>query len=110
MSGTGVYRLCLEGALTIREADRLRGHLMAALEAHPAVEVHCDGATETDLAFVQLLLAAQRTAQRAGRVFSLSLSPAGALWAVLVRGGFLTADGSPCGDGDSFWTMRTNEP
>lgn len=84
------------GALTIGHAEEVRDRLYAALETGRDVLVDCTQATNVDLSFIQLLLAAQITAGRRG--ISLRLRGGGdALSAAVRAAGLLRADGD-------FWT------
>ena len=56
------------------------------------VALDCADVTEVDLTFIQMILAARRSAGAAGRSFTLRHRPQGALHEALVRGGFLRGD------------------
>jgi hypothetical protein len=106
-------RLILDGALTMRTIDAIRATLLEAIErpfpgdAEPmAISLDCAEATEVDLTFVQLLIAARVTTGRLGRPVYLAGAPDGALLDTLTRGGFQplqesAADGTPV-----FWFQQ----
>ena len=61
----------LTGPLTVPTAAAIRDQLLAALDGSPAVTVDISGATEIDVTFLQILVAAQRSAQARGTDLSL---------------------------------------
>jgi ABC-type transporter Mla MlaB component len=89
--------LVLDGALTMRTVETVRAILRAALEppsaneagiAPAVIAIDCSAATEIDLTFIQLLIAARVSASTAGRSLSLAPCPDGVLLDTLTRGGF----------------------
>lgn len=92
--------LALTGSLTVASAEQTRETLIAALRDQPSVVVDCSGADEIDLTFIQCLIAASRTAARAGKSFALAAPADGALKDILVRSGLL----DPSHPTSSFWT------
>ena len=96
-------KLKFEGPLTLRTAAKTCDVLRDALAHHAAVSIDCGDATDIDLSFIQLLVAARSSAQQAGQTVSLAESPDGPLLAVLSRAGLRPADlALPGADGD-FW-------
>jgi ABC-type transporter Mla MlaB component len=91
--------LVLEGALTVRTIAGIRASLLDAMSSHDAVQVDCAAAASVDLSFIQLLLAARRSAQQAGKQLTLAAPADGALLAALEQGAFL-----PPGAADPFWS------
>lgn len=78
--------LFIEGDLTIRRVQELKGVLLARLAQSPALEVDLAGVTEIDSAGVQLLLLAQRTARASHKELQLvAHSPAVAALFGLLR-------------------------
>ncbi len=61
---------------------------MQALSKHNAVILDCAGASEIDLTFVQILVAAGRTAANAHKRIDLQSPPTGPLAEALRRCGF----------------------
>lgn len=86
--------LVLDGALTMRTVDAVRSTLRAAIDsppgdsALPRIVIECSAATEIDLTFIQLLIAARVSTQAAARRISLAPGPDGELLHALTRGGF----------------------
>ena len=99
----GAGALAFSGAATVRTVETLRSALLAAMREHAAVELDCSGIDEVDVSFIQLLLAARRSAASRGQALALAHPASGALHDALTRGGFLVAlDGAASGDAD-FW-------
>jgi anti-anti-sigma regulatory factor len=100
-------RLVLEGALTIRTVETIRATLREAIEPGPgaSISIDCCNATEVDLTFVQLLVAARVTGQLLGKTVSLAGPPDGALLYTLTRGGFTVVGESEAGSSapEAFW-------
>lgn len=94
---TGEVRL--SGPLTIRRAAELRDTLLTSLTTYRQIVLSLDEDAEADIAFVQLVLAAQASARAAGKDIRLKSPSAGSLRDVLERGGFLAADEA------DFWTQ-----
>lgn len=94
-------RLVLEGPLTVRTIASIRDSLLDAMASHDAVELDCAAAVSVDLSFVQLLLAARRSARQGGKQLRLAAPAEGVLRAALEQGAFL-----PPGGTDPFWSGR----
>ena len=97
----------LNGALTIRDAAAIKTSLETALAAHPSVLVDCTGLTGADIAIVQLLASAHKTAAATGRALRLRLPAAGALPALLQQAGIVDAAGRPKPPHGAFWIGQT---
>ena len=80
-----------DGELTIRSAGEARERLLRAFDQ--SRDICADIAPEAgpDLAFVQLIESARRTAREAGGAFALARPATGKLVEILERGGFLGA-------------------
>jgi ABC-type transporter Mla MlaB component len=103
-------RLVLDEPLTMRAAEALQTRLREMIDRHSVVEIDCSAATEIDLSFVQLLLAARLSAQKAGKTVNIAALPAGALLDILTRGGFRpTREARPDG-GTGFWFGGATRP
>lgn len=63
--------ISFSGALTIAGAQELRHRLLAVLSGARAIVVDCTQATQVDTSFVQILLAARKSAERDGIAFSV---------------------------------------
>lgn len=98
--------LTFDGALILRRADELHASLGAALEPGTPVEIDCSGATEADASFIQMLIAARRTARARAVPFALSAPAGGAVLEALVRGGFFDPTRSGDAPDAAFWTGR----
>jgi len=95
----------LSGPLTIQTAEAVHQRLCAALSEGGPVTVDCAAASEIDVTFIQLLLAARRGAAETGRDFALAGPAEGALLKTLRQAGLMTEDGGDCED-SQFWTKR----
>jgi anti-anti-sigma regulatory factor len=82
------YVLSLTGSLTTPRANAIHGEALAALSSHPSVAIDCSAATEMDVAFIQILVAAHRFATQSGKSVALAAPPAGLLAETLKRCGF----------------------
>ena len=99
--GATVVRL--DGPLTVSTADATKARLMAALDRESFV-VDCTGATEIDLSFVQLVIAARRSAELRGKTIELAAPAAGTLHDVLERCGLLGSSSTQGMAEAAFWT------
>jgi anti-anti-sigma regulatory factor len=95
--------LRFDGSLTLPRAETIRSILAAALDEGAPIAIDCDGATEVDVSFIQLLLAARRSAAHRGASFALAAPAAGTLRAALERGGFLIAASKDAASDSDFW-------
>jgi len=90
--------VALAGALTIRTADTVHATLREAIAQHCNVSIDCTAATEVDLSFIQLLVAARASARRSDNSVSLAACPDGALLDALTHAGFrVSREGQPSG-------------
>lgn len=80
--------LALRGALTISRVDELRAEILESIHAHPAVALDCAEAEEVDVAFLQLLIAANHTAEKLGKTIRFVAPPPSTLADVIARCGF----------------------
>jgi|GEM_PF-961109 len=97
-------RIAFSGSLTIRNAEAVRERLTAALAEGGRVVVDCTEAKEVDITFIQLLIAARRSAAQAGGDLVLARAAEGALLEALQRGGY-HIDGRNQTDSGVFWSM-----
>jgi len=100
------HAVVLSGDLGIRTVAELLQQLRAALGEHRSVTLDCSAVTGADIAVVQLLAAARRTAAAEGRTLRLRYPPGAPLATVLTQVGLLGADGDPKAPHDEFWTGR----
>jgi anti-anti-sigma regulatory factor len=82
------YVLSLTGSLTTPRAEAIHSEALAALSSHPDVAIDCSNASEMDVAFIQILVAANRFASQSGRTVALASPPSGLLAETLNRCGF----------------------
>jgi ABC-type transporter Mla MlaB component len=102
--------LKLSNELTIQNAEEIRLKLSTAVADNAIVRVDCSEATEVDLSFIQLLIAARKTASAAGREFGLAAPADGPLLDALKRGGVVAdGPGSASFPADDFWSARRGE-
>lgn len=80
--------LSLTGDLTTPHAEAVRAQVLAALSDHSAVTIDCSSATDMDVAFVQILVAASRFAAQSGKTVALASPPTGLFAETLRRCGF----------------------
>jgi ABC-type transporter Mla MlaB component len=96
-------RFVLDGALTLRTVEAIREDLLEMMQHHQALEIDCSAATEIDLSFVQLVLAARAAALSLGKTVALAHPASGMLRDVLQRGGLLGAGSDPATEDETFW-------
>jgi anti-anti-sigma regulatory factor len=61
-----------EGHLTLAAAPKIREELLAAIATNDKVVADVSQATDADLTFIQILIAAKRTASARGKTFLIS--------------------------------------
>ena len=104
LANSKTHQVPLRGALGLRDAPELAVMLGAALETHAAVTLDAGELAEADVSILQVIVAARHTAAAAGKALRLKAPADGALLGLLVRAGFLGADGAPRSDAERFWT------
>ena len=82
------YVLSLTGSLTTPRAETIHAEVFAVLSGHPSVAIDCASASEMDVAFIQILIAAHRFAEKSGKSVALAAPPSGLLAETLRRCGF----------------------
>lgn len=107
LSSSPVCRFDLDGAQTVRTIQAAHQRLVAAMAEHQSIEIHCDAVTELDLSLIQLVLAAKRSADKAGKSLTLAVPATGNLHTALDRAGFLAAAVGESG-GEAFWLNGAN--
>jgi anti-anti-sigma regulatory factor len=80
--------LSLTGSLTTPRAEAIHSDVLAALSRHSSVMIDCSKASEMDVAFIQILVAASRFAAQFGKTIALASPPTGLLAETLRRCGF----------------------
>jgi anti-anti-sigma regulatory factor len=95
--------LAFDGVLGIRTIEAVRATLLAALAQSPLPRIDCTAADTVDLSFLQLLLAARRSARQAGLPLRLAAPADGALKHALLQAGLLPAEDDASPVADRFW-------
>ena len=85
------FVLSLTGSLTTPRADAVHAEVFAVLSGHSSVTIDCSNASEMDVAFIQILVAANRFAAQSGKTVALASPPTGLLAETLNRCGFSPA-------------------
>ena len=98
-----IVTVTLSGSLGLKDAARLRAELLAAFESAGAVTLDCSDLAEADVAVVQLLVAAKKTANASGVALTLKAEKAGVLGQLLIKTGLLSADGRALVPDIDFW-------
>ena len=83
------HRVKLGGDLGLRDADRVREQLLAALHGHAAVQIDVCGLTAIDISIVQILIAAQKMAKHRDQSLKISAKAEGPLQRAAWRAGLL---------------------
>ena len=97
MTDTSAMTVTFTGAATIRQAEDMAISLSQSLATADRIQIDCRGVTEADTAFVQLIIAARNSADRAGKSLELISPATGSLLAAL------TALGIQPGGSQNFW-------
>jgi ABC-type transporter Mla MlaB component len=100
--GTG--RLVLDGELTIRTIAAIHGRLRTLLDESQRVELELQTTGPIDVSFIQLALAARRSAEAAGKQVVWTKSAPGVLRDVLVRGGFVSQLTGHVSAAEAWWS------
>jgi two-component system chemotaxis sensor kinase CheA len=87
-------RIALSGPLTLTQAEGLHPEMLAALKRGGDLVLACDAEAEADVAFLQILAAAQRSAAALGRTIRFEAPPAGPLAVALTSCGFHPPEGA----------------
>ena len=96
-------RVPLEGNLGLRDVNQVRQLLGDAMSASNTVEVDVRDLTGIDISIVQLVLAARKSAEQFGQALNLVTKSEGVFEAILVKAGFLGADGVGRTADEGFW-------
>ena len=102
-------RMALSGRLTIVEAEAVREGLAEVLAGCQSLSLETAGLEAVDVAGLQLLIAARRSAERAGKSLRLAATAEGALLTALIGAGLRTESnsGRPDAGQDGFWWGRS---
>ncbi|MBF0563088.1 MAG: STAS domain-containing protein [Alphaproteobacteria bacterium] len=101
-------QVALSGRLTINEAETVRDDLLRGLAGCRRLTLDTAELDAVDVAGLQLLIAARRSAAQTGKSLRLAAEPEGALLAALIAAGFRVAGdtGQPDAGQDAFWWGR----
>jgi anti-anti-sigma regulatory factor len=99
------FSLALSGELGLRGIEALKAEIVAALAAHEAILIDTAAVEAADASAIQLLLAAQKTANAEGKALSLAACDGSPLARTLIALGLLRADGTPLVPETSTWTL-----
>jgi len=88
------HRAYLAGPLTVAVCENLQAELSAALERADDIMLSLDPDAEVDLTFLQLLIAAERSATARGKRVALEAPPTGAFAEALTACGYAAASSS----------------
>jgi ABC-type transporter Mla MlaB component len=105
MSQSLPHPLALSGDLSLRSIAELHAKLTQAFAAHDAVAIGTDAVESIDVASVQLLVSATKTAAAQGRTLTVTAAANGPVARTLIAAGFFAADGSPKLPTLSTWTI-----
>lgn len=72
MTTAETFEFCIEGEMTIYQAEQLKAALLETLEKSSVLEINLSGVTEIDTAGVQLLMLAKETARAAQKELRLT--------------------------------------
>lgn len=98
-------RVELAGDLSLRSIAELKSRLATALAAGAPLLIDTGGVSSIDAGCLQVLVAAQKSANAAGTSMTLSARTDGPLGRTLVAAGCLTADGRPLLAETASWTL-----
>lgn len=101
--GGAIGRIGFKGAATVRTIETIHSALADAMKRYSAVEVDCAHLDAVDASFIQLVVAARKTAQSRGTALMLAQAASGALHEALVRGGFLVFVTGERNEKAEFW-------
>ena len=99
----------LSGRLTINEAEMTRDQLLRGLADCQRLTLETARLEAVDLAGLQLLISARRSAEQVGKAVRLAAAPKGALLRALIDAGLLPVEGNGKQDvnHDAFWSGRS---
>jgi ABC-type transporter Mla MlaB component len=105
MSRSTPHPLHLSGDLSLRTIADLHAELQRAVAAHDAITVSTGSVDSIDIAAIQLLVSAARTAAAAEKVLTVTAAADSAFGRALVGAGLFSGDGRPLVATLSHWTI-----
>jgi hypothetical protein len=106
MSNVETELLCLDGDCGLRKSAELVAEMQKKLATGGDVVVDATAATAADISTVQILVSAHKSALAAGKKLRVHVPLRGALGEVLVKGGFVAADGGALTPGEAPWVFE----
>lgn len=106
---SGFKKILLSGELNVRSAAETQSTLLASLRANRSVQLDCTQVSDVDLTFVQLLLAARKSASASGVQISLTYTDDGPLDRALQRAGLGAAFAKATETDRAFWSSQAKE-
>lgn len=103
------HHIALEGNLGLRDVGQLAEQLRDALAKHKSVRIATKDLTGIDISVLQLVVSARKTAEATGVSLALAEPAGGALRDLLIKTGFLDADGGKLTAEGGFWTEPAKE-
>lgn len=103
MASANTQTFALSGAIGLKNAPELVERLRAALDQSGALVIDADALESIDVAAIQLLVSAHKSAVAQGKSLSLRAAPAGALRATLLKAGFIDEQGRALTPEGVFW-------
>ncbi len=98
-----IRRYTFSGDITLRDSQETQIKMSKALDFAGGVEFCCADVTRVDLSFIQLLLAARKSALAAGIALTVRHPAGGVLAQALARAGIAAPDGNPSDPDHIFW-------
>lgn len=99
------FTVRLAGELGLRGIEALKAEIAAAIAEHAAVGFDTAAVESIDASVIQLLLAAQKTANAEGKALSLAAADGSPLANTLTTLGLVAADGRGLVPETSTWTI-----
>lgn len=96
----------LVGPLTVRAATEIHSRLVDIIRSQSSVRIDCGAATDVDLSFIQLVLAARKSAEAAGKSLALTAPASGVLLDRLKQAGLVGVADAPPVPGQAFWLQQ----
>ncbi len=107
MANIDPARLEFSGHLSLRDAAELKSRLTTALAGRKSIVIQTDGIDSIDMCCLQVLVAAQKSANAVGTRVLLSASARGPLGHAMIAAGFHAPDGRPLIPEAETWTLMS---
>lgn len=103
MASANTQIFALSGAVGLKNAPELVERLRAAIVQSEALVIDAEGLDSLDVAALQLLVSAHKSALLQGKSVSLRRPPTGVLREALARAGFIDAQGRALAPAGALW-------